>query len=84
MARSIIMEEFSKLGKRLRNLSLVMLLLAILILTVWIVIYLTISKNEFLYLAYIGIVLFLAGILLLTRIQFVLWAGKKGPRGSYK
>jgi hypothetical protein len=71
------MEELIKLDTKARNISLIIICIAIVILIIWMVFYLSSSKSEIQYLLYIGIALFLAGILVLTRIQFVLWAEKR-------
>jgi hypothetical protein len=71
------MEKFVKLDVRIRNISLIILLIAILVLIIWIILFFTISEKQFQYLLYAGVALFLAGLLIFTRIQFVLWSEKR-------
>ncbi len=71
------MEELIKLDTKVRNSSLIMICIAIILLMIWVILYLNSPGSEFQYLLYIGIALFLAGILVLTRIQFVLWTEKR-------
>lgn len=71
------MEEFIRTNIKLRNISLSIVVLAILILVLWIILYYTLPQENLIFLVYIGIGLFLAGLLFLTRIQFMLWLQKK-------
>ena len=71
------MEELITLDTKVRNISLIIICIAIFLLIIWVIFYLSSSKIEIQYLLYIGIALFLGGILVLTRIQFVLWAEKR-------
>ncbi|TFG28794.1 MAG: hypothetical protein EU532_04405 [Promethearchaeota archaeon] len=71
------MEVIIKLDTKVRNMSLILILIAVLILIIWTILYLNSPKRELQYLLYLGIALFLGGILVFTRIQFVLWAEKR-------
>jgi hypothetical protein len=71
------MEKFIKLDIRIRNISLIIILISILVLVIGIIFYFTKSKEHFQYILYAGVALFLAGLLILTRIQFVLWSEKR-------
>ena len=71
------MEELIKLDTKARNIALIIICIAIVILIIWIIFYLNSPGSEFQFLLYIGIALFLAGILVLTRIQFVIWTEKR-------
>ena len=71
------MEELDKLDKKIRTVSLIMLVIAIILLISWIVSFLYSSENASPLLMSIAIALLLAGILLLTRIQYVIWMKKR-------
>ncbi|MFX1454238.1 MAG: hypothetical protein ACFFDB_02580 [Promethearchaeota archaeon] len=71
------MEEFDELDKRIRNISLIILIIAIILLIIWITTYLISSENASPFLMSIAIALLLAGILLFTRIQYVIWMKKR-------
>ena len=71
------MVNVDNIDRNFRNLGLVLILIAILILTFWMVNYLTIPTKANLIWAYLGIALLLGGILLVTRIQFVIWMEKR-------
>jgi hypothetical protein len=76
------MEVFIKLDTKVRNFSLVIISIAVLILIIWIGLYSNSPDRELNLLLYIGIALFLGGILILTRIQYVLWAEKRASESS--
>jgi uncharacterized protein with PQ loop repeat len=67
------MEELDKLDKRLRNLSLIMLIVAVLLLIIWIFSFVISPEKASPLLMSISIALLLGGILLFTRIQYVIW-----------
>jgi hypothetical protein len=71
------MVNVDNIDRNFRNLGLVLILIAILILAFWMVNYLTFSNKANLIWAYLGIALLLGGILLVTRIQFVIWMEKR-------
>ena len=71
------MEEIDKLDKRIRNISLIIVLIAIILLIIWIISFLNSPENASPFLMSIAIALFLAGILLFTRIQYVIWMKKR-------
>ncbi len=64
------------MDKRLRNISILILFIGIILLVIWLVIFIF-TPEDYLVLLYIGIGIFLAGILILTRIQFVIWTKDK-------
>ena len=74
------MEDLIRLDAKIRNISLIFILIAIIILVVWIIIFIQTPKKEFYYLLYIGMAFFFAGILILTRIQFTLWLEKRAKK----
>jgi len=71
------MVNIDNIDRNFRNLGLVLILIAILILTFWMVYYLPFPNKTNLILAYLGIALLLGGILLVTRIQFIIWMEKR-------
>lgn len=70
------MEIINIMDKRLRNISILILFIGIILLVIWLVIFIF-TPEDYLVLLYIGIGIFLAGILILTRIQFVIWTKDK-------
>ncbi|MFX0025887.1 MAG: hypothetical protein ACFE8M_05685 [Candidatus Hermodarchaeota archaeon] len=71
------MEEFDKVNRKFRNISFIIIIIAIIILIIWIILFGIIREKQFQFLLAIGIGLFLAGLLLLTRIQYVIWINKR-------
>jgi len=71
------MKEFDKLDKRFRNISLIILFIAIILLIIWIASFLNSPEKASPFLMSIAIALLLAGILFLTRIQYVIWMKKR-------
>ncbi len=71
------MEELNKFDKKIRNISLVVIFIAIILLIIWIVSFLDSPENASPLLMSIAIASFLAGILLFTRIQYVIWMKKR-------
>ena len=71
------MEELDKLDKKIRNLSLIVIIIAVLLLIIWTGNYLISPEKAASLLMVIGIALLVAGILLLTRIQYVIWMKKR-------
>jgi len=71
------MEEFDKLDKKIRNASLLVIFIAIILLMIWVVSYIFSQNKPSPLLMSLGIALLLAGILLFTRIQYVMWMNKK-------
>ncbi|MFX0057166.1 MAG: hypothetical protein ACFE85_06185 [Candidatus Hodarchaeota archaeon] len=66
-----------KVHKRIRNISLIILILGFLLMIIWMIIYLYKPNKELQFILVMGIVLFLAGTLAFTRIQFVIWLQKR-------
>lgn len=71
------MERIDKIDKRFRNLSFIIIIIAVLLLIIWLVSYLDSPEKASQLLLSIGIALLLAGILLVTRIQYLIWLKKK-------
>lgn len=71
------MEELDKFDKRIRNISLIVIFIAIILLIIWIISILNSPEKASPFLMSIGIALFFAGILLFTRIQYVIWMKKR-------
>lgn len=71
------MEEFDRINRKIRNISFLIVIIAIIILITWLILFGLIGEKEFQFLLAIGIGLFLAGLLLLTRIQYVIWINKR-------
>jgi len=55
-----------------RNISILVLIIGIILLVIWLIIFIF-TPGDYLVILYIGIGIVLAGILILTRIQFVIW-----------
>ena len=71
------MERIDKIDKRFRNLSFIIIIIAVLLLIIWLVSYLDSPEKASPLLLSIGIALLLGGILLFTRIQYLIWLKKK-------
>ena len=71
------MEEFDKINRKFRNISAIIIIMAIIILIIWLILFVLLREKEIQFLLAIGIGLFLAGLLLLTRIQYVIWVNKR-------
>ena len=71
------MSEYIKVGKTLRNASLILLLIAGVVLSIWMINFYNTGSNSLPFLLFLGIILLFVGILILTRVQFVLWSLKK-------
>ena len=71
------MKEFDKLDKKIRNISLLIILIAIILLVIWIVCYINSPETASPLLMTISIALLLGGILLSTRIQYIIWMKKR-------
>ena len=71
------MEEFDRINRKIRNISFLIIIIAILLLLIWFILFGLIGEKEFQFLLAIGIGLFLAGLLLLTRIQYVIWINRR-------
>ena len=70
------MERIDKIDKRFRNMSFIIIIIAVSFLIIWITSYLTSPEKASPLLLSIGIALLLAGILLFTRIQYIIWLKK--------
>ncbi len=71
------MERIDKIDKRFRNLSFIIIIIAVLFLIIWLASYLGSPEKASPLLLSIGLALLLAGILLFTRIQYLIWLKKK-------
>lgn len=71
------MKESDKIDKNFRNLALIIVIIGILLLIIWLVIFINISHTTMPLLMSIAIALLIAGILLYTRIQYIIWMKKK-------
>lgn len=71
------MENLDKFDKKFRNLALIIILIAVLLLTIWVIIFLNSAEKAPPLLISISIALLLAGILLFTRIQYLIWMKKR-------
>ncbi len=71
------MEELNRFDKKFRNISLIIIFIAIILLVIWIISVLNSPEKASPVLMSIGIALLLAGILLFTRIQYVIWMKKR-------
>jgi hypothetical protein len=71
------MEELEKIDKKFRNLALIIIIIGVLFLIIWIVILFNNPPNTTPLLMSIALALILAGILLFTRIQYIIWMKKK-------
>ena len=71
------MVKFDDTDKKIRNIALIMIAIAILLLIIWVITYIISPENASPVLMSIGMALLLAGILLVTRIQYVIWMKKR-------
>ena len=71
------MEEVDKLDRRVRNIGVLLIIIAFILLLIWMISYINSSNNASPLLMSIGIALLLAGILLVTRIQYIIWMKKR-------
>lgn len=71
------MNELDKLDKKIRNVSLFIILIALIILVFWTICYVNSPETASPLLMSIGIALLLGGILLCTRIQYIIWMKKR-------
>lgn len=71
------MKELDKLDKKIRNISLLIILIALILLVFWTVSYVDSPETASPLLMTIGVALLLAGILLCTRIQYIIWMKKR-------
>ncbi len=71
------MEELDKFDAKIRNYSLIIIITAIVLLIIWVISYINSPEKASPLLMAIGIALLLSGILLLTRIQYIIWIKKK-------
>ena len=71
------MKELDNLDKKFRNLSFIILIIAVLLLIIWIISYINSPEKASPLLMSIGIALLLGGILLFTRIQYIIWMKKR-------
>jgi uncharacterized membrane protein len=71
------MGKFDNTDKKIRNIVLIMIAIAILLLLIWTITYMISPENASPVLMTIGMALLLAGILLVTGIQYVIWMKKR-------
>ncbi|NVM38588.1 MAG: hypothetical protein HWN81_23570 [Candidatus Lokiarchaeota archaeon] len=71
------MKEFDRLDLKIRNISLIIILISIILLVFWAISYINSPETASPLLMSIGVALLLAGILLLTRIQYLIWMKKR-------
>ncbi|MFX1281221.1 MAG: hypothetical protein ACFFA3_17855 [Promethearchaeota archaeon] len=71
------MESVDKLDKRIRNIALLMIIIAIILISVWLITLLNSSNNTSPLILSLGLALLLAGILLVTRIQYLIWMKRR-------
>jgi len=71
------MEELNKFDTKIRNYSLIIIIIAIVMLIIWVVSYISSPEKASPILMAIGIALLLGGILLFTRVQYVIWIKKR-------
>ena len=71
------MKELDAIDIKFRNIALILIFIAIIILIIWITIFLQSGGEKLPLLLAIGIALLLAGILMLTRIQYIIWIKKR-------
>ena len=71
------MKELEILDKKIRNVSLLIIIIAIIILVFWTISYIHSPENSSPLLMTIGIALLLGGILLCTRVQYIIWMKKR-------
>ena len=81
----IKIDEYNKLDKLLRNIALILILASVILLVIWVLNLYSNSGKETIYnliIMSIGIALLLGGILLLTRIQYIIWIKKRFEKSS--
>lgn len=71
------MELPDKIDKNVRNLSLILILIGVILIVIWLIIYLLIPHQENALLMSLGIGILLGGLLVLTRVQYIIWLKKK-------
>ena len=71
------MQEFDKLDRKIRNTSLLIIFIGIVLLTIWIISVIYSPDNASSLLISLGIALLLGGILLFTRIQYIIFMKKR-------
>lgn len=71
------MKELDKLDIKIRNISLIIILISIILLVFWTVSYVNSPETASPLLMSIGLALLLAGILLCTRVQYIIWMNKR-------
>lgn len=71
------MEELDKFDKKIRNISLIVIFIAIILLVFWVITIINYKERSSPILMSVGIAMLLAGILLFTRIQYIIWMKKR-------
>jgi uncharacterized membrane protein len=67
----------NKTDIKVRNIGLIIIAISILLLIIWVITYSNSPENASPLLMSIGMALLIAGILLVTRIQYVIWMKKR-------
>ncbi|MFX0032109.1 MAG: hypothetical protein ACFE8E_07545 [Candidatus Hodarchaeota archaeon] len=70
------MEEFNRINKKVRNIGLIAIVIAIVVLIIWVILFILSKGNRLEFMLAIAIALFLAGLLIVTRIQYIIWVSK--------
>jgi len=70
------MEIFNILDRKVRNIAIIILTIAVILMVIWFIFF-TFLPVDFLVLLHIRITVLLRGILIFTRIQFVLWVKRE-------
>jgi len=78
------LKEVDELDKKVRNIALIIMMIGIGLMVLWLIYWIIFSSIKFQIVLYLGIGLFLGGLLFLSRIQFVMWAKKKEKRAFFK
>lgn len=78
------MIESTRIDRSMRNGALIIIVIAAMLLAIWIVSFLNSAENSSPLLISIGLGLLLAGILLFTRIQYIIWAKKTYTPSKFK
>jgi phosphatidylglycerophosphate synthase len=70
------MESVDKLDIRIRNVALLMIIIGIILLSVWLITLNSSNKTSPLIMS-LGLALLMAGILLVTRVQYLIWMKRR-------
>ncbi|MHA1687821.1 MAG: hypothetical protein ACTSUN_00535 [Promethearchaeota archaeon] len=78
------LKEIDELDKKVRNMALSIIMIGIGLMMLWLIYWVIFSSIKLQIILYLGIGLFLGGLLFLSRIQFVMWAKKKEKEAFLK